>query len=119
MKSGPSEHAHQVTLVSWFDRNYKEYKGRLFAIPNGGLRAKSVAVKLSAEGVRRGVPDLFLPIPRGCFHGLFIELKSESGRATPEQKDWVEFLAAAGYSANIVRGWESAAGIIKAYMAIE
>ena len=26
-----------------------------------------------------GVPDLFLPVPRNSYHGLYIEMKSEKG----------------------------------------
>lgn len=111
-----SEHAHQVTLVSWFDRNYPEYAGRLFAIPNGGLRSKAVAVKLSLEGVRKGVPDLFLPVPNIEYIGFFIELKKHSGKVSREQKDWVEYLSSVGYKALIIYGWEDAAKEISHYM---
>lgn len=35
----------------------------LHAIPNGGYRDKATAGKLKAEGVKRGVSDMFLPLP--------------------------------------------------------
>lgn len=111
-----TEHLHQVTLISWFDRTYIELSGRLFAIPNGGLRAKSVAAKLSIEGVRKGVPDLFLPVSRSGFYGLFIELKSEKGRPTKEQNDWVLFLLAQGYMAKVCYGYQEAIDLISGYM---
>lgn len=112
----PSEHAHQVTLVNWFDKTYLDYSGQLFAIPNGGLRAKAVAVKLAKEGVRRGVPDLMLPVARGGYHGLFIELKKEKGRVTSEQKQWINILNDNGYLAVVCMGHEAAIGIITDYM---
>lgn len=118
MKSKISEHAHQATLVSWFDRVYPKYKGRFFAIPNGEFRHKSTAIKLKIEGVRKGVPDLFLPVPNGKYNGLFIELKSEQGRASKEQIEWITFLESQGYSANICHGWDFAASVIKNYMEI-
>lgn len=111
-----SEHAHQVTLINWFDRTYPHLKGRLFAIPNGGYRAKSVAISLSMEGVRRGVPDLFLPIASRDKHGLFIELKAEKGRASTEQKDWILFLNQQGYSAHICFGWIDASLVINEHL---
>ena len=44
-------------------------------------------------GVKSGVPDLMLPIPKGGYHGLFIELKKEVGGITSkEQIDWSQFL---------------------------
>ena len=32
-----------------------------------------------------GVPDLFLPVPRNNFHGLYIEMKNEKGRVSVSQ----------------------------------
>ena len=112
----PSEHAHQVTLVNWFDNRYKDISGYLFAIPNGGLRAKAVAVKLAKEGVRRGIPDLMLPVATDGYHGLFIELKKEKGRLTPQQKDWIERLSEQGYLAVVCYGWIEASDTIKDYL---
>lgn len=103
-----SEHEHQVMLIKWFDMRYKEHRGRLFAIPNGGQRNVIVAAKLKAEGVRKGIPDLMLPIPKAGNHGLFIELKKEKGRATPEQYDWLEYLTENGYFAILCRGFDEA-----------
>ena len=113
---GPHEHVHQLTLIKWFDREYPALSGRIFAIPNGGLRNISVAVKLKLEGVRPGVPDLFLPYPSNGYHGLFIELKNEKGRPTKEQIDWVEYLSASGYKAEIVYGWIEASEFIADYL---
>jgi hypothetical protein len=62
----------------------------LFAIPNGGARHKAIAGKLRAEGVRAGVPDICLPVPRGEYHGLFIELKRpKGGHVSEEQEAWI------------------------------
>lgn len=47
----------------------------MFHIPNGGSRNKLEAANLKKQGVKAGVPDLFLPVGRGSYHGLFIELK--------------------------------------------
>ena len=111
-----SEHAHQVTLINWFESNYPQYKGRLFTVPNGGLRNKSVAAKLKAEGLRPGVPDLFLPVASNGYHGLFIEMKSEKGRASPHQLDWIEYLNGAGYKAVVCNGWLAAAEVLREYL---
>jgi hypothetical protein len=105
-------------LFQWAGLNASRYPGLglLFAIPNGGHRNPIVAKKLKSEGVRRGIPDLCLPVARGGFHGLFIELKVENNPATLEQKQWIEALRQEGYAAFIVRGWESAAEHLKDYI---
>ena len=113
----PTEHAEQVTLVQWFDTTYPQYAGRLFAIPNGGWRAKAQALKLQLEGVRSGVPDLFLPVAANGKHGLFIEMKrSKGGRLSPEQKDWLAYLSAAGYQAHCCAGFDEARACIVSYL---
>lgn len=112
-----TEHQHQANLIKWFDLwAPNQYKEKLFAIPNGGQRHPAVAKKLKAEGVRSGVPDLMLPIPSGSFHGLFIELKAEGGRATESQKKWCLFLGESGYFCKICHGFDEARSTIEMYL---
>ena len=111
-----NEHEHQVAVIKWFDLQYSAHAGRLFAIPNGGQRHVVVASKLKAEGVRRGVPDLFLPVPLKDWCGLFVEMKNGKGRPTPEQLDWIDYLNAMGYCAIVCRGFDEAREAITRYM---
>ena len=114
------EHIEQVALIKWKTANRTKYPEleMLFAIPNGGKRSKVVAGKLKAEGVVPGVPDLCLPVPRGGFHALFIELKSLTGYPTAEQKEWIERLTQQGYLAVVRKGWEAARDEIVNYLAM-
>lgn len=90
----------------------------LYAVPNGGDRNKAVAGKMKAEGVKSGVPDYCLPVARGGFHGLYIELKSLTGYASAEQKNWIEALRTEGYRAEVCRGWEQAWAVLREYLGI-
>lgn len=122
-----SEEAHQICLLAWsakpnIRQAYPELKW-LFHIPNGGARHRAVAGKLKAMGVKRGVPDLCLPIKRHQYLGLWIELKKkpEEGRqnppATPEQRTWIEHLRSQGFAACVCVGWEAARDMILQYLA--
>jgi hypothetical protein len=77
---------------------------------------------LKAEGVKDGVPDIFFPVPRGGWHGLFIELKrpesngKRAGKATPEQLKWIAGLQKQGYGAVVCVGWEEARDTIIQYL---
>ena len=72
---------------------------------------------MKAEGVRAGVPDLFLSVPRGAYHGLFIEMKKENGgRVSISQKSMIESLKSQGYAAFVCRGWTEARITIEAYL---
>jgi hypothetical protein len=73
----------------------------LHAIPNGDWRGWKTASKLKAEGVLPGVPDLFLPVPRGHWHGFYIELKSAKGAVSKEQWGFLERRHQQGYLARI------------------
>jgi len=81
-----NEHKIQVECVKLFRYKYAALHYRLFAIPNGGQRNKTVAAKMKSEGVLRGVWDLFLAVPRNGKHGLFIEIKYGYNKLTEHQE---------------------------------
>lgn len=98
----PTEHDEQVTFVRIFRLLYPAV--RIFAIPNGGIRNKATAVRLRAEGVERGVPDLFIPEWK-----LWIEMKKQKGGIlSQEQKEWIEYLNKCGYKAVVCKGCDAA-----------
>src|SRR5687768_14847121 len=101
----PTEHAEQTALFAWIALMAKRHPafGTIFAIPNGGWRHKVTARILQAEGVRPGVPDLFVACPSRQLkkHGLFIELKRIDGTASdvrPAQREWGDRLRHHGYA---------------------
>lgn len=116
-KTAASEHDLQVACVRLFRLKYREYAEMLFAIPNGGKRNAIVAKKLKAEGVLAGVPDLFLAVPNGKYHGLFIELKNgKSNNLTENQKRMMYKLQMHGYKTVVIRSIEEFEKIIEEYL---
>ena len=73
--------------------------------PNGGRRDGFTGAQMVALGVKRGWPDLVLPVPGG---GLAIEMKAEDGRVSAEQSDWLAHLAACGWTTAVCRSAEDA-----------
>jgi len=115
-----TEHAHQVAVFMWVQQTgIKQYPelARLFAIPNGGLRHAAIANRLKMEGVKAGVPDLFLPVPRGGYSGLFIEMKRPGQlKATSDKQDeWLGYLQQ-HYQTAICDNWRHAVTELLAYM---
>ena len=114
-----TEHEEQARLVKWAwykSATIPELK-LLFSIPNGGERHPAVAAKMKAEGVKKGVPDLFLPVQRHDRAGLFIEMKrSRGGRLSPEQAEWHERLTDAGYAVHVCCGASEAIEAIERYL---
>jgi len=113
-----SESQEQRSLILWASlAAVMEPRLRLLmAIPNQAVRPGNRGA-LVAEGVRAGVPDLFLPTSSGGFHGLWIELKRRSGgRLSVEQKEWIAKLRGQGYRAEVCAGWEVAKDVILEYL---
>jgi hypothetical protein len=106
----PTEHEEQREIVFWFRRKFSDV--RIFAIANGGWRSRATAAKLKAEGVSRGVPDLFVPA-----WGMWIEMKrSDGGRLSPDQKSWHLYLASIGQTVLVCHGAEDAKRQIDAHI---
>jgi hypothetical protein len=114
------EHDEQVNLMKWWSLSCRSFgvdERLLFAIPNGGERNVIVAARLKAEGVRAGVPDLFLAHPNNEYHGLFIEMKkAKGGIVSDNQKCYLDLLKANGYRAEVCHGWIQAKQIIEDYL---
>jgi hypothetical protein len=65
--------------------------------------------------VKKGLPDICLPVAKGKYHGLYIELKTETGRPSNEQKFFIKRLQEEGYLATISYGYISTIELIERY----
>ena len=116
------EHNIQAACVRWFNLQWPEYRGLLFAVPNGGARNKATAGKLKAEGVVAGVADLILLVPRieeGCkymWHALAIEMKTPKGHQSPEQMEWQVKVESHGYRYAVCHSLEEFINTINDYL---
>ena len=89
----------------------------LYAVPNGGSRHPAEAARLKQQGVKAGVPDMCLPVARGGYHGLYIELKRvKGGRVSEQQKQWLSALNGQGYKAVVCKGAEEALDALQKYL---
>ena len=108
----------QRKLFQWTTFIRTEYPevDQMFHIPNGGSRNKLEAANLKRQGVKAGVPDLFLPVSRGGYHGLFIELKHGKNKPTEKQTEWLKSLNEQGYAVAVCYGCEEASEKILKYL---
>ena len=116
----PTEHTEQAAVIEWkltMMGRYPELE-LLHAIPNGaklsyarnskGERYSREAGKLIDEGLVRGVPDLSLPVGRGGYFGLYIEMKIKGNKTSPEQEYFIELLRAQNYCVRVCYGADEA-----------
>ena len=117
-----SEHDLQKSYFSWLASKALERPELMLAhaVPNGGMRDKITAGKLKAEGVKSGVPDVFLPLPRyiigtGGFNskdykGLYIEFKQGNNKPDEDQRAFCLMLDKQGYRVIVTNDLEIAIG---------
>ncbi|KHS84690.1 hypothetical protein RC84_08460 [Pectobacterium carotovorum subsp. carotovorum] len=114
-----AELEEQAALIEWADKtaidgiNIGDY---LLHIPNEGKRGPKAARDAKRLGVRAGVPDLFLALPRGKYTGLWIEMKAKGGKLSAQQEVWLKRLEDAGYRAVCCFGFEQAVEHIADYL---
>jgi hypothetical protein len=121
----------QRALVKWWQRNCARLgtpEILLMSIPNGGNGDAKRGSIMKAEGQRKGAPDLLLakgriwrPHPTNCtaardYLGLFLELKTPTGRLSPEQEAFHQRLREQGYKVVVVRSLEEGIKEITDYL---
>jgi hypothetical protein len=136
-KSG-TESAEQIAFFQWIVlEGSKKYPDLYLAhsIPNGGDRRPSVGARMRAEGVKRGIPDVFIPVPVGRYHGLYLEFKRRALRPKVLQADLEHGgylndgrsdaqrrigrrLLLLGYAVRVAYGWEHGVEFVRWYYAM-
>lgn len=123
----PLERHEQETYFNWL--LYQRYGNHrvsdfAFAVPNGGYVLPGTPVQRSIygkamvrQGLRKGVPDVFIEIPVKPYHGLRIEFKRIGG-ASPgdDQSMWHARLRSQGYYVAVCYGFEQAKAVTLEYL---
>jgi hypothetical protein len=116
----PTEAQEQEAVITWARCNVGKWPELqlLFHVPNGGERPGHAARAMARQGVSPGVPDLCLPVARGQFHSLWLELKraDHSNGPSPMQTAWLERLRAEGHLAVVAYGAAEAIHAIEHYL---
>lgn len=109
-----NEHEHhlQVQICKWLDFTQEFY---YFAIPNGGVRHRLVAIKLKMEGTKAGVADMFWMTSNKNWKGLFVEVKIGKGMQQPNQKAFEVIAINHGYYYAVVRSIDDCIDLINKF----
>lgn len=113
------ESDEQQALFRWaaYNRGKWPELEMMYHIPNEGRRSAREGARMKREGLRAGVPDICLPVPRGAYHGMYVELKrTRGGTVSAAQDEWLHRLTRQGYVAVCCKGWEAAARAIEDYL---
>lgn len=114
-----AELEEQTALIEWADKtviNGVKIGDYLLHIPNEGKRGPKAARDAKLLGMKKGVPDLFLALPRGGYAGLWIEMKAKGGKLSVQQEVWLKRLEEVGYRAVCCFGFEQALRVISEHI---
>lgn len=113
-----SEAQDQAAVIQW--ARYQRRKWPVLDLLHGDMQGVKLnigqAVKAKAQGSIRGWPDLFLPVARCEFHGLFIELKVGKNKMSPDQLFIQHRLTDEGYLCVMCVGADAAIKQICSYL---
>jgi len=115
----PTEAQEQTALIEWAATQHSKYPelALLFHVVNEGKRTGRNGAQLVRMGLRSGVPDLCLPVARGGYNALYIELKrTKGGRVSEQQRWWISRLLEQGCYATACNGWQAARKVIEDYL---
>lgn len=87
----------------------------IYAIPNDGKRTAKEAYFAKKRGLKKGVPDLCVPVARKGYHGLYIEMKHGKNKPTQAQEEWIQLLNNNGYYARVCVGAKEAMKLLNWY----
>ena len=113
-----SESVEQQALFRWaaFAAGKHPELRLLYHVPNEGKRSALQGARMRAEGLRAGVPDICLPVQRGGYSALYIELKAGRNKPTDDQLAWLAALDAAGNKTAVCWGWQAARKAVMEYL---
>ncbi len=115
------EGKEQAAYFEWLQKQHLNVWAHAFHPANGGKRTAREAGLFKTQGVKAGVQDIFIDIPRGAYHGLRIELKAtppHNAAVTDSQRAWQIRHTEQGYYATICKGLDAAISTTTAYLAL-
>lgn len=111
-----TESNEQIAAMDWLRAQHPEVSLHTFHIGNERKSSYYMGYIMKRMGTLKGASDLFMAWPVEPYHGLFIEVKSKTGRPTPEQKAFIERVRLVGYKAEICYGAEEVISTIIEYL---
>lgn len=109
----------QAQCYAWCWNEHPETRRLLFHVENERSDGNVIdGAKRKAMGLVAGVSDLIMLIPKGPYHGLMIEMKTEDGVQSQVQKTWQVLVESQGYKYELCRGFEQFKKIVNEYLSL-
>jgi hypothetical protein len=111
--STPEKSIH-LAFMKWV-KLYRQLDRFVLHFPNESKRTATYGKLLKDMGMRKGVADLLIAMPRHDYAGAWIEIKNEKGRLSKEQEFFLMDMATQGYLAVMTRGLDETINLVEWY----
>ena len=118
VKTSP-EWKDQITGMTWLRLQHPVVAKHTMHIGNERKTSYWAGWIMKQLGVLKGASDLFMAWPNTLYHGLFIEVKSKTGRPTIEQREFIERMNDKEYYACFTYGADELIDTMKWYLNIK
>jgi len=108
----------QIAVFEWAKQNYTKAPelALMYHIPNEGLRDPKTGAIAKRKGVKQGVPDICLPVPRSGYPALYIELKSDNGKVSQAHSKYIKALIDVGCAVAVIDNLDECKRLISQYI---
>lgn len=111
-----SESNEQIAAMDWLRSQHPKLALYTMHIGNERKASYYAGYIMKRMGVLKGASDIFMAWPNGIYHGLFIEVKSAIGKATPTQLAFIDRMNEVGYLAKLCYGAEQVINTMNEYI---
>lgn len=101
--------------VSWQEKINPTYS-LIYHIENERKCSQFAGKIRKQKGVRKGVPDVCVAVPRGEFHGMYVELKIKPNKLSPDQRAMMTLLHGQGYCVRVAWSGDELINLVKEYL---
>ena len=116
MVSRFAESNEQITAMDWLRLQHPDVALHTLHIGNERKSTPYAGAIMKRMGILKGASDIFMAWPSKGYHGMFIEVKSKTGRLTPEQKEFLKRMGIKGYFVEVCYGAEQIIDTMKYYL---
>lgn len=114
-----TESNEQIAAMDWLRAQHPQIALHTLHIGNERKSSHFAGYIMKRMGTLKGASDIFMAWPTSMFHGLFIEVKSKTGKPSPEQLAFIERVISVGYYAKVCYGADEVIDTIKRYLAMD
>lgn len=111
-----TERQEQEVVIEFVEKQYPWLRKHTIYIMNEKKCSVFAGKKLNKQGRLPGASDLFFAWPTNLYFGLFIEMKTSSGKLSKVQSEFLFRMNQTGYCARACYGADQAIDLIKEYL---